>query len=154
MTRGRCGDRAGRGSSLTTVATPPVPSDLAPAWLAAVLIAVVAAAPAAGCGRDSRAARLVPGGDPARGKLAIRRHGCGTCHEIPGVGAATGQIGPSLAAIGARLYLAGRLPNTPDHLIEWIREPQRVVPGNVMPDMTVSSGDAADIAAYLYYTIP
>jgi len=119
-----------------------------------VMIAVVAAAPAAGCGRDSRAARLVPGGDPARGKLAIRRHGCGTCHEIPGVGAATGQIGPSLAAIGARLYLAGRLPNTPDHLIEWIREPQRVVPGNVMPDMTVSSGDAADIAAYLYYTIP
>ena len=58
--------------------------------------------------------------------------------------------GPSLATIGARLYLAGRLTNTPDHLIEWIRHPQAVEPGNVMPDLAVTEADARDIAATLY----
>jgi cytochrome c len=115
--------------------------------LALALAGVVAA----GCSSDdTRTARTTTGGDPARGKRAIRRYGCGTCHEIPEVGAATGHVGPSLAQIGSRLYLAGRLPNTPDHLIDWIRQPQHVEPGNVMPDMGVTPGDASDIAAFLY----
>jgi cytochrome c1 len=98
----------------------------------------------------SRTARALTGGDPDTGKLAIRHHGCGTCHEIPGVGGATSHVGPSLEAIGSRLYLAGRVANTPDQLMAWIRWPQSIEPGNVMPDMAITETDARDIAAYLY----
>jgi cytochrome c1 len=49
-----------------------------------------------------------------------------------------------------RRYIAGRLPNTPANLSEWIRDPQGVDPGNVMPNLGVSRRDALDIAAYLY----
>jgi cytochrome c len=115
--------------------------------LAAALAGLLALA---ACGDDDTTARALTHGDPARGKQAIRRYGCGTCHEIPGVGGATSHVGPSLRTIGSRLYLAGRLTNTPDHLIEWIRHPQAVEPGNVMPDMAVTEADARDIAATLY----
>ena len=47
-------------------------------------------------------------GDPERGKLLLRQYGCGSCHSIPGVAAARGNVGPPLEAIGARVYLAGR----------------------------------------------
>jgi cytochrome c2 len=49
-----------------------------------------------------------------------------------------------------RHFIAGLLPNTPDHLIEWIRFPQSISPGNAMPDMGVDEADARDMAAYLY----
>jgi cytochrome c len=117
---------------------------------AAIGLLVGLASQAAGCGNDAATARQIAGGDPERGKLAIRRYGCGTCHDIPKVGGATGHVGPSLAEIGSRLYLAGRLPNTAEYLIDWIRHPQAVEPGNVMPDMAVTPSDAADIAAFLY----
>lgn len=115
--------------------------------------ALCALALLAGCDDDRRraeTARALTGGDPARGRLAIRHHGCGSCHTIPGVGRADGRVGPSLAGIGDRLYLAGRLPNTPANLITWIRHPQAVEPGNAMPEMGVTEEDARDIAAHLY----
>lgn len=116
----------------------------------AALLGAITAVAAAGCSEDTAVARQIAGGDPARGKRAIRHHGCGTCHEIPGVGGAASHVGPSLDAIGSRLYLAGRLPNTPDQLVAWIRHPQSVEPGNVMPDMAIDESDARDIAAFLY----
>jgi cytochrome c len=124
----------------------------AAAALAATLAAVIAGVLAAGGCREDRAAvaRALTGGDPDRGRLAIRHHGCGSCHAIPGVGGAASTVGPSLDAIGRRSYLAGRLPNTVDNLIRWIRDPQGVVPGNAMPQMAISEPDGRDIAAYLY----
>jgi cytochrome c len=38
----------------------------------------------------------------------------------------------------------------PAQLVEWIRHPQAIEPGGVMPDMAVAPGDATDIAALLY----
>jgi cytochrome c1 len=42
------------------------------------------------------------------------------------------------------------LPNTPENLLAWIRSPQTIDPGNVMPNLGVTALDAADIAAYLF----
>jgi cytochrome c len=98
----------------------------------------------------ARDARVLTGGDPSRADAAIRRYGCGTCHQIPGISGARGNVGPPLSGIGLRQYLAGRLENTPDNMIRWIRTPQRIEPGNVMPDLGVNDRDARDIAAYLY----
>ena len=107
-----------------------------------------------GCGKSDadieRQAAAMTGGEPARGKEAIGRYGCATCHTIPGVEGARGQVGPSLAGIAGRSYLAGKLPNTPPNMIRWIREPQEVQPGTAMPELGVTEQDGKDIAAYLY----
>lgn len=126
-------------------------------WLAAAAMAGALAAGAltgamTGACRDERddEARALTGGDPDRGRLAIRHHGCGSCHTIPGVGGASATVGPPLTDLARRSYLAGRLPNTSENLIRWIRDPQGVAPGNAMPDMAISEPDGRDIAAYLY----
>jgi cytochrome c1 len=41
------------------------------------------------------------------------------------------------------------LPNTPENMVRWLREPQAVNPRSAMPDLGVSEGDARDIAAFL-----
>jgi cytochrome c1 len=80
----------------------------------------------------------------------IRTYGCGGCHRVPGIADANGLVGPPLAAMGRRIYIAGLLRNTPDNMIMWLRDPQRIVPGNAMPDMGLSDRDAHDVTAYLY----
>jgi cytochrome c2 len=92
----------------------------------------------------------IPGGNAERGTQRIAQYGCPACHTIPGVRNANGNVGPPLARIGDRTYIAGMLRNTPANLVRWIREPQAVIPGNAMPNMGVSEADARDIAAYLY----
>lgn len=95
-------------------------------------------------------ARTLTGGEPQRGVEAIGRHGCGSCHTIPGVRGATGTVGPPLTGIASRTYLAGQLPNSPSNMAHWIRQPQHVEPGTAMPDMGISEADARDITAFLY----
>jgi cytochrome c len=95
-------------------------------------------------------AQVVAGGDPQRGALAIRSYGCGTCHRIPGIAGADSMVGPPLDDWVERHYIAGGLPNQPDFLIEWIRFPQAIEPGNAMPNMGVTEQEARDMSAYLY----
>ncbi|HEX6772169.1 MAG TPA: hypothetical protein VF126_09105 [Acidobacteriaceae bacterium] len=77
------------------------------------------------------------------------RYGCPTCHVIPGVPGAIGKVGPSLASLTQRSYLAGVLPNTPENLEQWVMHPQKFQPGIAMPEMGVSPSDAQQIAAFL-----
>lgn len=95
-------------------------------------------------------ARQVAGGDPKRGEAAIRAYGCGSCHMIPGVTGANGQVGPPLTDWSERVYIAGEVPNSTDFLIRWIEMPQAIEPGTAMPNLRVTEGDARDMAAYLY----
>jgi cytochrome c2 len=76
-------------------------------------------------------------------------YGCPTCHVIPGVPGAAGKVGPSLAGVRQRSYLAGTLQNSPDNLVLWIQHPQRIHPGTAMPEMGVTPDDAKEIATYL-----
>ncbi len=96
------------------------------------------------------AEQQVPQGDPLQGRQAIQKYGCGSCHVIPGINGAQGEVGPRLSYISERSFLAGELPNTPDNLIMWIQHPQKVKPGTAMPEMGVTDNDARNIAAYLY----
>jgi cytochrome c len=86
----------------------------------------------------------------AQGKATIRQVGCGSCHEIPGVPGAVGLVGPSLEGIASRLFVAGELPNTPENLLRWVREPRHVNPNTAMPDLGLSEADARAVCAYLY----
>ena len=55
-----------------------------------------------------------------RGRLLLRQFGCGACHEIPGVAAADGKVGPPLAGIARRVYLGGVWPNTPQNMTAYL----------------------------------
>ena len=113
--------------------------------------AAVACAILAGCRQGGAAAQhRVVGGDAARGKARIVAYGCGSCHVIPGVPAATGRVDLLLTDVADRAYVAGALRNEPATLVRWIRTPQALQPGTAMPDLGVSEPDARDIAAYLY----
>jgi cytochrome c1 len=85
-----------------------------------------------------------------RGAELLRTYGCGTCHPVPGVPGAQGQVGPPLGNFGERRVIAGRLPNNADNAVLWIRDPQRIDPLTVMPDLGVSEREAEAIVAYLY----
>lgn len=117
--------------------------------IAAVLVACVLF----GCsgGIDDRgAAAITHGGNAERGQKLIPTYGCGTCHAIPGIEDANGQVGPPLAGIGQRSFIGGVLANTPDNMIRWLRDPPAVDSLTAMPNMGISEHDARDIAAYLY----
>ncbi|HEV7263450.1 MAG TPA: c-type cytochrome [Falsiroseomonas sp.] len=105
-------------------------------------------------GSASHMPRTVAGGDAERGRLAIRRLGCASCHSIPGVGGANGQVGPPLRAVANQSYIGGVLPNLPENMVRWILDPQSVDPRSAMPDVGATEAEARDIAAYLYGAHP
>ncbi len=84
-----------------------------------------------------------------RGRDHMQYYGCGSCHTIPGVPGAHATVGPPLDRMGVHTYIAGTLPNSPQHLASWIQHPQQVHPGTAMPELGVTSMDAHDIAQYL-----
>ena len=94
------------------------------------------------------------GNGPDRDKLdqakALISSDCGACHSVPGVSAAKGRVGPPLAGIGTRQIIAGHFANTPNNLVSWIEHPQKLLPGNAMPEMGLSHEQAQAIASYLY----
>ena len=89
-------------------------------------------------------------GNADNGRLLLRQFGCGACHRISGVATAEGRIGPPLDGIAMRVYLAGRLPNSPENMVRWIRSPQSIDPHTTMPDLQVTQAHARDMTAYLY----
>ncbi len=119
------------------------------AWLLALSIVALMAA-ACGLGSERQPVVAVEGGDVARGREALVRYGCTSCHTIPGIRGATATVGPPLDDWADRWYIAGLLVNDPDNLMHFIQAPQAVLPGGAMVDMGVTTSDARDMAAYLY----
>ncbi|WP_333794292.1 c-type cytochrome [Hyphomicrobium sp.] len=85
----------------------------------------------------------------AHAKSLMTKFGCGACHSIPGVADADGRVGPPLDGVADRIYLAGTLPNTPENMQRWLRDPQAVVAGNVMPNVGATAEEAQAMASYL-----
>jgi cytochrome c2 len=99
---------------------------------------------------DTRVARALTGGEPARAAELVTRYGCGGCHTIPALPGANGQVAPQLSGLRQRVYIAGVVQNTPDNLIQWIVDPRSLSPRTAMPVTGISRKEAADVAAYLY----
>lgn len=89
-------------------------------------------------------------GDVESGRALLRQFGCGQCHAIPGVATAAGTAGPPLDRIARRVYLGGVAPNTPQNMMQFIRDPQSFDPQSMMPNLDVSEPHARDMTAYLY----
>lgn len=121
-------------------------------WVAFGAIAAAAALAIAGCsgGQTVPPYTIISGGNPAAGKQVIVEKGCGACHVIPGIYTARGLVGPPLFFFSRRTMIAGELPNTPDNLERWLKDPKLVEPGTAMPDLGLTDQQTRDITAYLY----
>ena len=88
-------------------------------------------------------------GQAAAGHRLFMNAQCESCHTIAGT-PAQGTIGPNLTHVGSRTRLASdEIPNTPRWMAAWIHNPQKIKPGNRMPDLGLSSPQIADLVAYL-----
>jgi cytochrome c len=123
----------------------PVPSRVAIRYLCLFWWSIAAT----GCG-EKQPTMPVAGGDPQRGKASIERYGCVACHAIPGIPGHGSNVGPPLTKIARRAYVGGVLPNLPDEMVRWLRNPPEVDPRTAMPNLGISEMEAKDIAAYLY----
>jgi len=75
--------------------------------------------------------------------------GCSGCHAINGAPQKS-DFGPDLSHFGTRKTIgAGSLTNTSEHLADWIRDPQRIKPGNKMPDLGLPEPEIQALVRYL-----
>lgn len=88
-------------------------------------------------------------GSIERGRQALHQYACNACHTIPGVTGSFPNVGPPLQGLASRSLIAGRLANTPQNMVLWVRHPKSVKPLTAMPDLGVTDAHAADMAAYL-----
>jgi cytochrome c oxidase subunit 2 len=86
----------------------------------------------------------------AAGEQLFMTKGCVGCHSLQAVNAPKGMVGPNLANVGARSYIAaGTLKNTDENLARWIRNPQGIKKGVLMPNLGVTEPEAQALVAYL-----
>jgi cytochrome c oxidase subunit 2 len=91
--------------------------------------------------------------DPSavRGEQLFASSNCVNCHTVAGTPAAA-RVGPDLTHIGSRSVLgAGVQENSPTELARWIRDPQSVKPGVLMPSYAnLTEDDLTVLAAYVW----
>jgi cytochrome c oxidase subunit 2 len=114
------------------------------AWMRILVIADPPAAFEAWQRRQRRPAPPPATADAIAGAGLFQQYVCQACH------AAGVAVGPDLDHLASRRMLAaGVLPNTPANLVRWLRDPQALKPGSLMPDFHLTDADARKLVAYL-----
>src|ERR1700690_1567164 len=87
--------------------------------------------------------------DASQGQRIFETTACMNCHTVAGT-AANGRFGPDLTHLMSRdTIAAGAAPNTPENLRLWIRNPEAIKPGSLMPAMELNDADSNALTAYL-----
>jgi cytochrome c oxidase subunit 2 len=98
---------------------------------------------------ENTTAKQPTGADAQRGEELFMTGGCADCHQIRGT-SARAQVGPDLTHVASRVTLAGgTIANDRALLTAWLRDPQRVKPGNKMPELALPAKDIAALVSYL-----
>jgi cytochrome c oxidase subunit 2 len=85
----------------------------------------------------------------ADGRRVFESTACVNCHTVAGTNA-KGRFGPDLTHLMSRATIAsGAAENTKENLRLWIREPDAIKPGCLMPAMQMSEQDIDAVTAYL-----
>jgi len=85
----------------------------------------------------------------AAGRKVFFANSCVNCHSIGGT-SAQGRFGPDLTHLMSRETLAaGAVPNTTDNLRLWVRDPQKIKIGCLMPNMQLTDAEVDQVVAYL-----
>ena len=84
-----------------------------------------------------------------QGRRIFETTACVNCHTVAGT-TAHGRFGPDLTHLMSRDTIAsGAVPNTPENLRQWIRNPDVMKPGSLMPAMRLSDQELDALTAYL-----
>jgi cytochrome c oxidase subunit 2 len=84
-----------------------------------------------------------------QGRDAFFANSCVNCHKVDGT-TAKGIFGPDLTKLMTRQTIgAGVAPLTPETLRAWVRDPQSIKTGCLMPDMKLHDSEVDSITAYL-----
>jgi cytochrome c oxidase subunit 2 len=111
---------------------------------------VIAESPAdyAAWERGQLAAPPAPSGDAEKGRAVFSQMTCVNCHTIEGM-ASRANEGPNLTHFASRKYLGARIvPNTPENLRLWLKDPQQIKPGAKMPDFNLTPVQINELVAY------
>ena len=85
----------------------------------------------------------------AKGAQLFAAGACKTCHMIRGTDA-IGKVGPDLTHFSSRTSIASKtLPSTVENVKAWLRNPQAVKPGTIMPNLNLKEEDIDALTAYL-----
>jgi cytochrome c oxidase subunit II len=85
----------------------------------------------------------------SQGRQIFETTACINCHAIAGT-VANGRFGPDLTHLMSRdTIAAGAAINTPENLRLWIRNPNAIKPGSLMPAMELNDQELDALAAYL-----
>jgi cytochrome c oxidase subunit 2 len=85
----------------------------------------------------------------AKGREIFAKTSCINCHSVSGT-VANGLFGPDLTHLMNRDTIAsGAAINTHENLEQWIRNPDSIKPGSLMPAMNLSEQDLQAVTAYL-----
>jgi len=83
------------------------------------------------------------------GRHVFETTACVSCHTIQGT-SANGQFGPDLTHLMSRKTIAsGAAANTAENLRLWIKNPDAIKPGSLMPAMKLSEVDLDALVRYL-----
>jgi cytochrome c oxidase subunit 2 len=86
----------------------------------------------------------------AKGLALFQTSTCINCHAIRGVAGADLRVAPDLTHVGSRKQLgAGILENTPANMHRWIKNPQAIKPGVLMPDFNFTDEQLNQLSEYL-----
>ena len=85
----------------------------------------------------------------AHGRRIFETTACINCHAVSGT-VANGRFGPDLTHLMSRdTIAAGAVPNTPQNLRLWIRNPNTIKPGSLMPAMELNEKELDAVTDYL-----
>jgi cytochrome c oxidase subunit 2 len=74
---------------------------------------------------------------------------CINCHSLGGVSVAA-NAAPDLTHLAGRQILGGGvLSNTATNLFRWLKDPQAIKPGCLMPDLKLTDTQVGALAGYL-----
>jgi cytochrome c oxidase subunit 2 len=83
------------------------------------------------------------------GRQIFEHTACINCHTVTGT-PADGRFGPDLTHLMSRTTIAaGAAENTPENLRLWVKDPDRIKPGSLMPAMKLSDADLDAVVSYM-----
>jgi cytochrome c oxidase subunit 2 len=83
------------------------------------------------------------------GRRVFEATACINCHTVRGT-AANGRFGPDLTHLMSRATLAsGAAENTPENLRQWLKDPDAIKPGSLMPAMQLSDAELDAVVRYM-----
>src|SRR5262245_61334293 len=85
----------------------------------------------------------------AAGRRLFETTACINCHTIRGT-LANGRFGPDLTHLMSRATIAsGAAANTPENMRVWLKDPDAIKPGSLMPAMNMSEAELDALTRYM-----